>query len=250
MSTKKKAYSVGLAEVQFGQASRIGFMPNAMSKIGKVYQDTCKVTQDAPDVTEHFEEGNPVPIIRTTTKKPPKVSFSIVVEDLETLERLIGGKASDSEWAEGQNFAANLAIRVISKQGMMINIPNASISGSFDWELSDKGLMKIAVEAVPQDVDTRKPFVTTMLADKLKLDKDVVEIPANGGNATVSISSGKGSTTTAMALGEGTSWLTVTIESGNVKVSASNNTSADRSAVVQVISGSSTATFTVVQRKA
>ena len=54
--------TVGLAEIKVGAAAPNGVMPTGMTKIGKVYKDSCKINQEASEVTEHFEEGHAAPV--------------------------------------------------------------------------------------------------------------------------------------------------------------------------------------------
>lgn len=244
----KKVYTLGLDQVQFGKASPVGFMPEVMEKIGKVYQDTCKITQDAPDVTEHYEEGANTPFIRSVTKKPAKLSFSVVVEDMETLERLLGGRATAGEWVDGGNLAANLAIRAISKQGQMIEMPNANISASFDWELSDKGVCKIAVEATPQDVATGRAFATVRIDEPLGLDSYIVEFAKEADNSGKAINTIGNKTITAIVpLGEA-SWITTERSGGRATIKVQANTGVERSAKVSIIAGKASAIVSVAQR--
>ena len=66
--------TLGLCEIQVGTAGADGNMPSELSKIGKTYKDTCKMSQDASDVTEHFEEGKAAPEVRKKARKMPKLT--------------------------------------------------------------------------------------------------------------------------------------------------------------------------------
>ena len=59
--------TIGLARIAVGTAAPNGTMPAELIKIGKVYKDTCKIAQDAAEVTEHFEEGKSAPEVRKKT---------------------------------------------------------------------------------------------------------------------------------------------------------------------------------------
>lgn len=85
--------TLGLSEIMVGAAAPNGTMPAAssMKKIGKTYRDSAKISQEAADVTEHYEEGNAVPVVRKITKKPPKLTFSIMDADIDVLVAYIGG---------------------------------------------------------------------------------------------------------------------------------------------------------------
>ena len=64
MATRTSLITLGLCEIQVGEASAAGTMPVSLAKIGKTYKDTCKIAQDAADVTEHYEEGKAAPEVR------------------------------------------------------------------------------------------------------------------------------------------------------------------------------------------
>ena len=92
--------TLGLCEIKVGEASAAGVMPTSLAKIGKTYKDTCKLSQDAADVTEHFEEGHAAPEVRKKSKKMPKLAFSIMDADVDTLINYIGGSNVGSSGAK------------------------------------------------------------------------------------------------------------------------------------------------------
>lgn len=61
--------SLGLSEVQVGQIAADGGEATSYDKIGKTYQNTCKMVQEKADVTEHYEEGQSAPEVRKKKKK-------------------------------------------------------------------------------------------------------------------------------------------------------------------------------------
>ena len=67
-------------------------MPGSLAKIGKTYKDTCKIAQDAADVTEHYEEGKAAPEVRKKSKKMPKLTFSIMDANVQDLIDYVGGE--------------------------------------------------------------------------------------------------------------------------------------------------------------
>lgn len=81
--------TLGLSQIMVGTAAPDGTMPTAaLTKIGKTYKDTCKMAQDASDVTEHFEEGRSAPEVRKKAKKIPALTFSIMDPDEAFLESM------------------------------------------------------------------------------------------------------------------------------------------------------------------
>ena len=86
--------SLGLSEIQVGNIAQDGGEATSYSKIGKTYQNTCKLQQDSADVTEHFEEGQSAPEVRKKTKKVPVLTFSIMDPDPTFLAAYMGGSVS------------------------------------------------------------------------------------------------------------------------------------------------------------
>lgn len=156
-----KTLIVGCKEVQFGVASAAGTMPSTLTKCGKVYKGTCAISQDAAEVTEHFEEDHSAPEERLKDKKPPVLKFSIMVEDLSELEATIGGSVSGDKWGfSGDETAPNKAVRVVTKKGGNIDIPNGDIDGVINAQLTKGGLFLVEVTVTPLAVsgDGNKSF--------------------------------------------------------------------------------------------
>ena len=158
-------YTLGLCEIKVGDVAATGDKPESLAKIGKTYKDTAKITQNASDVTEHYEEGKAAPEIRKKSKKIPTLEFSVMDADAETLATYIGGTASTSgdskSWEfDGDEIVANKAIKVVTEQGFDIDIPNADIEATIDADLSAKGifLVKFVVTPCATGVTGKKAF--------------------------------------------------------------------------------------------
>lgn len=151
--------TLGLVEVQVADAAPNGVMPTSLKKIGKTYKDTAKLTQDPPEATEHFEEGNATPVVRKTSRKPPKFQFSIMDADIDTLVAYVGGTkvakttSTKTKWAyNGSEQVPNRAILIKTEQGLCFEIPNASIEASINADLSSKGIFLVDMVVTPLDV--------------------------------------------------------------------------------------------------
>ena len=77
--------TLGLSQIKVGTAAPNGTMPAQLTKIGKTYKDTCKIAQNAAEVTEHYEEGKAAPEVRKKSKKIPVLTFSIMDADVQFL---------------------------------------------------------------------------------------------------------------------------------------------------------------------
>jgi len=162
-------FTLGLCEIKVGEASAAGTMPSGsgLTKIGKTYKDTAKITQANSDVTEHYEEGKAAPEIRKKSKKIPVLEFSIMDADADLLASYVGGTAAvpsgssgtEKEWSyDGDEVVANKAVKVITEQGYDIDIPNADIEAVIDADLSAKGIFLVNFTVTPCAVTSGKAF--------------------------------------------------------------------------------------------
>lgn len=150
--------TIGLARIAVGTAAPNGTMPSELTKIGKVYKDTCKIAQDAAEVTEHFEEGKSAPEVRKKTKKVPKVTFSLMDCDPDALVKYIGGeKVNTTGWGfNGDEITSNIAIKIESEQGLDFFIPNADVEAVINADMSAKGIFLVDFTVTPCAVTSGK----------------------------------------------------------------------------------------------
>lgn len=153
--------TLGLCEIKVGTAGSDGTMPTTLTKIGKTYKDTCRLSQDAADVTEHYEEGKAAPEVRKKSKKMPTLAFSIMDADVQTLIDYIGGENVGTEQApkwgfNGDEIVANKAIYVQTEQGLDFEIPNADIEAVINGELSASGIFLVEFTITPCAVTSGK----------------------------------------------------------------------------------------------
>jgi len=160
--------TLGLSEIQVGVAAANGTMPGAeeLVKIGKTYQDSCKMKQNTATVTEHFEEGKAAPEVRNKKKQIPALTFSIMDPDPQMLADYVGGEftaavvgppAVPATWGfNGDEVVANRAIRVKTKQGLWVDIPNGDLEATINSEFSEKGIFLVDFTVVPMAVSAGK----------------------------------------------------------------------------------------------
>ena len=151
--------TIGLSEINVGDAASSGVMPTSMAKIGQTYKDTCKCNQEKAEVTEHFEEGKAAPTIRKKTKKVPVLTFSIMDPDPAMLAKYVGGTVVNGGWAfDGDEVVANRAITAVSQEGLNFEIPNADIEAVVNDDMSAKGIFLVDFTVTPCTVETGKAF--------------------------------------------------------------------------------------------
>lgn len=158
MAERTSLITLGLCEIKVGAANEAGTMPAELSKIGKTYKDTCKITQDTADVTEHFEEGKAAPEVRKKTHKMPKLVFSIMDANVDDLVSYIGGeKVNTGAWGyDGDEVVANKAIKVVTEQGLDFDIPNGDIEAVINADMSAKGIFLVDFTVTPCAVSAGK----------------------------------------------------------------------------------------------
>ncbi len=153
--------TIGLSEIQVGEASKAGTMPTTLNKIGKTYKDTCKIAQDSADVTEHYEEGMAAPEVRKKSRKIPRLTFSIMDANVQDLVDYVGGTnlgtTEAPKWGyDGNEVVANRAIKVIAEQGLDFEIPNGDIEAVINADMSAKGIFLVDFTVTPMAVDAGK----------------------------------------------------------------------------------------------
>ena len=160
MATRTSLITLGLCEIQVGEASVEGTMPVSLAKIGKTYKDTCKIAQDPADVTEHYEEGKAAPEVRKKSRKMPTLTFSIMDACVQDLVDYVGGENVGSEnpaWGyDGDEVVANKAIKVITEQGLDFEIPNGDIEAVINADMSAKGIFLVDFTVTPCAVKAGK----------------------------------------------------------------------------------------------
>ena len=153
--------TLGLSQIKVGAAAANGTMPTQLTKIGKTYKDTCKIAQDAAEVTEHYEEGKAAPEVRKKSKKIPVLTFSIMDADVQFLIDYIGGEnvgTTDApKWGySGDEVVANKAVKVESEQGLDFEIPNGDIEAVINADMSAKGIFLVDFTVTPCAVTSGK----------------------------------------------------------------------------------------------
>lgn len=120
-------------------------------KIGKVYQDTAQINQDAAEVTEHYEEGAAAPEVRKKKRKVPAARFSIMNPNANHLAAYVGGEVVDTAgWGEdGTEKVQNKCVILVAEEGLAFVIPNGDIDALLTGNLSASGILLMDVTVTP-----------------------------------------------------------------------------------------------------
>lgn len=245
--------TLGLAEIQVGAAGASGVMPGSMAKIGATYRDTCKLEQADSEVTEHFEEGKAAPMVRKKAKNLPVLTFSIMDPDVQMLIDYIGGDdiggGGSPKWGfDGSEAVANKAIRVMSEQGLWVDIPNADIEAVIDADMSAKGLFMVNFTVTPMAVSDGKPIHAYDGTTGLAVTPTLLTFGASADNTGKTITASSSGNVTYAAAPSNAEWVTVTRANKvvTVKVAANANTE-DRTTIVTIVADGLTAYVPVTQ---
>ena len=83
--------TLGLSKIlgKVGEPTALNFTETGYTAFGLTYEDTCKMSQEDPEVTEFYAEEEDDPV--ETVEKQGKItfSFSIMNPDLPVLKRLL-----------------------------------------------------------------------------------------------------------------------------------------------------------------
>ncbi len=150
--------TLGLSKIEGGAIAVDGGMGTTLAAYGYTLRDTCKLTQEDPQVTEHFAEEVDEAIARLAKKGKTTVTFSIADPDATTMAALMGGTATAGVWsAPAVQPTIEQSLKITPLSGMVIAIPRASITAKLNGDFSSKGITVIEVTATvmaPTKADT------------------------------------------------------------------------------------------------
>ena len=146
--------SLGLSEIQVGKIAEDGGEASTYAKIGKTYQNTCKLQQETADVTEHYEEGQAAPEVRKKKKKVPVLKFSIMDPDVTFLKEYLGvtvaGSGDEAVWSWSDTDEDIVAsIRAIPDVGPVYTTPRADIEAVLNADMSSQGINLVDFTVTP-----------------------------------------------------------------------------------------------------
>lgn len=161
--------SLGLAEIQVGKIAEDGGEATSYTKIGKTYQNTCKLQQETADVTEHYEEGQAAPEVRKKKKKVPVLTFSIMDPDPTFLKEYLGGNVTGDgdlavwSWSDtDEDIIAS--VRAIPEVGLVYTIPCGDIEAVINADMSSQGIALVDFTVTP--LKPKKAGVPSIKAQK------------------------------------------------------------------------------------
>ena len=140
------------------------------------------------------------------------------------------------------------AIRVMSEQGLWVDIPNGDIEAVINADMSAKGLFMVDFTVTPMAVTEGKPIQAYDGTSGLTVDPTSLSFAATADSSGKTITATSSGSVTYAAAPSNAEWLTVTrnLKVVTVKVSANTNTES-RTAIVTVVADGLTAYVPVTQ---
>lgn len=160
--------TLGLSKIEVGGIAADGGMGTTLSPLGLTYQDTCKMTQEDPETTEHYAEELDDPVVSVSRGGKINFAFSIMNADVDTLVTLLGGtKSTAGAWeAPAKLPVVEKSVRIIPEQGLKFEIPRMKLATKINAEFSKKGLFLLEVAGTvlaPNSASAKKMTATPIL---------------------------------------------------------------------------------------
>lgn len=139
--------TLGLSKIEVGDIASGGGMGTTLAPLGLTYQDTCKMTQEDPETTEHYAEELDDPVVSVSRGGKTNFAFSIMNADVDTLVTLLGGtKSAAGAWEAPDKLPIiEKSVRITPEQGLKFEIPRMKLVTKINAEFSKKGLLLLEV---------------------------------------------------------------------------------------------------------
>lgn len=162
--------TLGLSKIEIGDIGTDGAMGTTLAQLGYTYQDTCKMTQDDPETTEHYAEEADDPIVSVSRGGKTNFAFSVMDADLSVLKTLLGGEVTGTDAAQKWEAPDKLpiiekSVRITPEQGLKFEVPRMKLAAKINAEFSKKGLLLIDVAGTV--LQPTKAGISKMTATKI-----------------------------------------------------------------------------------
>ncbi|NCB42917.1 MAG: hypothetical protein EOM59_09880 [Clostridia bacterium] len=149
----KKIYTLGLSQIEAGAIAADGGMGTTLATLGYTYQDTCKMTQEDPETTDHYAEEVDDPVVSISRGGKTNFAFSIMDPSVTVLADLLGGTGTEGngstiqdKWEAPDSIpTVEKSIRITPQQGLKFEIPRMKLVSKINAEFSKKGILLIEV---------------------------------------------------------------------------------------------------------
>jgi len=144
----KSIITLGLSKIEVGAIAVDGGMGTTLASLGYTYQDTCKMTQEDPQTTDHYAEEVDDPVVSISRAGKTLFNFSIMNPTVTVLADMLGGAADETAetWAAPAKFpAVEKSVKITPEQGLKFDIPRMRLAAKINAEFSKKGILLIEV---------------------------------------------------------------------------------------------------------
>lgn len=151
----KTIYTLGLSKIEVGAMASDGGMAadDDLKALGYTYQDTCKMTQEDAETTEHFAEEVDDPVVSISRGGKTNFAFSIMNPSVTVMADLLGGTGTEGDGSTTQDKweapdsipTVEKSIRITPQQGLKFEIPRMQLVSKINAEFSKKGILLIEV---------------------------------------------------------------------------------------------------------
>lgn len=146
--TAKKVYTLGLSKIEVGNIATDGSMGTALEQLGYTYQDTCKMTQEDAEETEHYAEEFDDPVVSTARGGKTTFAYSIMNPSVTVMAKLLGGTADEetNTWeAPSKLPTVEQSVRITPEQGLKFEVPRMKLLSKINADFSKSGILLIEV---------------------------------------------------------------------------------------------------------
>lgn len=139
--------TMGLKNIYIAPASSDGNMPtqgSSWKSLGDVYQETCTLKDDDPEITEHKSETSKKKIT-LVGETSTNVELSLMDPDLAQLSAYFGGTVSgegnNRKWTRPRKLPyKEFAVWIEPQEGFFVGCTNVVIIPKFEITYSSKGI--------------------------------------------------------------------------------------------------------------
>ena len=162
--------TLGLSKIEVGDIGADGGMGTSLSTLGLTYQDTCTMTQDDAETTEHYAEELDDPVVSISKAGKTNFAFSIMNADVDTLVKLLGGKKNGTSWEAPATLPTiEKSVRITPQQGLKFEIPRMKLVAKINATFSKSGILLLEVTGTvlaPTLATAAKMKATPLTAEK------------------------------------------------------------------------------------
>lgn len=158
-----KTRSIGLKKAYFGDVNPAGGMPTEMAQLARTLKGTASFTTEADSTTDFYCEEEPAAPVDSAPNEPglKQIKLNLMEWDNEALIKVFGGTEGETEdvTIEGKTYSVKkyqaakdmvtvkMAVRVISINNTVIEVPNALVTARFVWNLTRTDIAQIEITA-------------------------------------------------------------------------------------------------------